>query len=167
MPRMTQPQPIITTVRVEAYVASALRLLGWLLGALLRIRPAGRGARLKHGLSRAEVAVESILLLKAVARYWAPPQRRVHPRATPPGFRRSARNRRAFFKRAKIRAVKARPIARVVALFDALTRPESAVAYFFKQICKGLRSASLVAVAPPALVLADEALVACASCDTS
>ncbi len=167
MPRMTQPQPIITTVRVEAYVASALRLLSWLFGALLRIRPAGRGARLKHVLSRAELAVECILFLKAVALYGPPPQRRLHPRSTPPGFRRSASNRRAFFKSAKIRAGKTGPIARVIALFDALTRPEGAVAYFFKQICKGLRSASLVAVSPPALVLADEARVACASCDTS
>jgi hypothetical protein len=168
MPRVTtQLQPIITTLRVEAYVASALRLLSWLLGALLRIRPSGRGARLKHVLSHAEFAVECILFLKAVALYGPPPQRRPHPRSTPPGFRRSASNRRAFFKSAKIRARNAGPIARVMALFDALTHPESAVAYFFKQICRGLRSASLVAVAPPALVLAHEARIACASCDTS
>jgi hypothetical protein len=157
---MTQAQPIITTARVEAYVASALRLLGWLIGAILRIAPAGRSARLRTVLSRAECAVECILFLKAVARYGPPPQRRRHPRFAASGFRRSeGRRLRLFFRGAGVRARKAGPLARVLALIEALARPERAVAYFFKRICEGLHLARFAPVAPPARMLAG-ALVA-------
>lgn len=154
---MPQPKPIITASRVEAYFASALRLLGWLLGAVLRGGWRGSGARLKHVLSRAELAVECILFLKAVTLYGPPPRGRApHPRSTPPGFRRVSTPPRRFFKRANIRAGrKAGALARVLALLDALTRPQRAVAYFFKRICKGLRLSRLVLAAPSA-----EALVA-------
>jgi hypothetical protein len=152
---MTQAQPIITTARVEAYFASALRLLGWLLVAILRLAPAGRSARLRAVLSRAERAVECILFLKAVARYGPPPQRRRHPRFAASGFRRMERRRlRLFFRGAGVRARKASPLARVIALMEALARPERAVAYFFRNICKGLRLARIAPVAPPACTLA-------------
>jgi hypothetical protein len=154
---MTHAQPIITASRVEAYVASALRLLGWLLGVILRIGASGRGARLKHVLSRAERAVECILFLKAVALYGPPPQRRRHPRAAPHGFRRIVRKGGSFFRSVKIRAHKAGALTRVLALIDALTRPARAVAYFLKQICKGLRLAGLLPVAPPADAFAEGA----------
>ena len=42
---MAQAQPIITTSRVEAYAASALRLLGWRFSVILRLNPAGRSVR--------------------------------------------------------------------------------------------------------------------------
>lgn len=152
---MTQAQPIITTARVEAYFASALRLLGWLLGAILRLAPAGRSARLRSVLSRAERAVECILFLKAVARYGPPPQRRRHPRFAASGFRRiEARRLRLFFR---VRVRKASPLARVIALIEALAQPERAVAYFFKSICKGLHLARLAPVASPARTLAGAA----------
>jgi len=168
MPRVTQSKPLITTARVEAYAASALRLLCWLFGVLLRLGSSGRSARLKDLLSHAEGAVECILFLKAVALYGPPPQRRPHPRSAPPGFRRRTKNSRRFFKSAKIRARKAGPIARVIALLDALAHPEAAVGYFFKQICKGLRLSRLVAVAPPTLELASALLPPSAAfCDTS
>ncbi len=147
---MTQAQPIITASRVEAYVASALRLLGWLLGAILRIGARGRSVRLKRLLSRAELAVECILFLKAVALYGPPPQRRRHPRSTPRGFRRTTSDRRSFFRSVKIRACRSAPLARILALIDALTRPERAVAYFLRQICRGLRLSRLIPVAPSA-----------------
>jgi hypothetical protein len=55
-----------------------------------------------------------------------------------------------------------------MALLEALTHPQSAVAHFFKQICRGLRGSRLVAVAPPTDALARNAFgAACASCDSS
>ena len=150
---MTHAQPIITASRVEAYVASALRLLGWLLGVILRIGARGRSVRLKHLLSRAELAVECIIFLKAVALYGPPPQRRRYPRSTPRGFRRAASSQRSFFRSVKIRARKSAPLARILALLDALAHPERAVAYFLKQICKGLRLSRLIPVAPSAAAL--------------
>jgi hypothetical protein len=161
---MTQAKPIITASRVEAYVASALRLLGWLLGAVLRGGWKGRGARLRHILSRAELAV-----LKAVVLNGPPPRRRgPHPRSTPPGFARVSATRRLFFKRANIRAGKnAGVVARVLALINALAHPERAVAYFFKRICNGLRLAGLVPVAPCADPLAAGAPLRAAFSDSS
>lgn len=148
---MPQPKPIITASRVEAYFASALRLLGWLLGAMLRGGWKGKGARLRHLLSRAELAVECILFLKAMVLYGPLPRPRApHPRSTPPGFRRISTRGTLFFKRARVRAKKAGAIARVLALLYALARPERAVAYFLKRICKGLRLSRLVLAAPPA-----------------
>jgi hypothetical protein len=55
-----------------------------------------------------------------------------------------------------------------MALIDALAHPQSAVAYFLKQICAGLRGSALVAVAPPAHALESIALIASrASYDSS
>lgn len=160
-PPVTQAQPIITTARVEAYVASALRLLGWLLRVILRLNPAGRSVRLKHVLSRVECIVECILFLKAVAAYGPPPQRKHHPRAAPKGFRRNqGRRLPLFFKGAGVRARKAGALKRVCALIDALARPERAVAYFFKRICNGLHLARLTPVAPAADALDRDALIA-------
>jgi hypothetical protein len=142
--------PPLNQTRVEAYVASALRFLGWLLGVILRLGATGRGAKLKHMLSRAERAVECILFLQAVVRFGPPPRPLRRARSTPRGFRRASGQRFSlFFKGAKVRARKARALHRVLALFDALARPERAIAYFFKRICSGLRLSHLVAVAPP------------------
>ena len=67
-----------------------------------------------------------------------------------------------------IRARKATALARLMALIDALVQPESAIAYFFKQICAGLRGSRLVAIAPPALALESNAPGgACARRDSS
>jgi hypothetical protein len=165
---MTQAQPIITASRVEAYVASALRLLGWLLSRIMVFSWRGRGACLKRVLSRVELAVECTLFLKAVARFGPPPQRKRHPRSTPPGFRRSAPSGAYFFKSARIRVRKASALDRVTALIEALANPERAVRYFFKRICKGLRLSRLVAVAPPADALVGHVdLAATAFADTS
>lgn len=149
---MTQAQPLITDARVEAFTASALRVLGWLFALIVRMAATGRGARLKRMLSRAERCVESTLFLKAVALYGPPPRRKFHPRGAHPGFRRmERRRRRLFYRGAKVRARKADPLTRVAALFDALTRPQRAVAYFFKRICNGLTLGRIVPVAPPAM----------------
>jgi hypothetical protein len=148
---MTHTQPIITEARVEAFTASALRLVGWLFALIVRMTATGRGARLRHILSCAERAVEQILFLKAVALYGPPPSRRIHPRGARPGFRRIQRRRRRLsFRSAGIRARKAHALTRVIALIDALTRPARAVAYFMKRLCNGLRPACIIPIAPPA-----------------
>ncbi|MGE0664606.1 MAG: hypothetical protein AB7H66_01230 [Hyphomonadaceae bacterium] len=151
---MTSANPIITQARVEAYFASAWRLLGWLLGAILRGGWRGRGVRLKRLLSRAELAVECTLFLQAVARFGPPPRRPRRHAFTPNGFRRVCGDRRLFFKGANIRARKAGPLARVFALIEALAHPERAVAYFLKRICNGLRMTNLAPTGPAADAIA-------------
>ena len=107
---MIHRPPPITASRVEAYIASALRVLGWLFGAIVRFNLTGRSARLKHVLSRAERIVEQILFLKAVALYGPPPQRRArNPRAAPPGFGRAVRSPASFLRSVNIRARKPTP----------------------------------------------------------
>jgi hypothetical protein len=166
---MSIASPTITQTRVEAYAAAAPRLLGWLLGAILRLGLTGRSLRLQHMLCRAERAVESILFLQAVASYGPPPRVRHAPRAAPPGFRRVVGKRLAlFFKRARVRSRGANALSRVLALIDALACPARAVAYFLKQLRKGLRLGRLVAAAPPDHALACETyVVAPAAHDTS
>ena len=165
---MKQKHPPLTQTRIEAYVASALRLLGWLLVFILRAGASGRGARLKHMLSRAEHGVECILFLKAVLRYGPPPNWRHRWRLPPPGFRRTRTPRMPlFYKNANIRARKAGALQRVLALIDALARPERAIGYFFKRICNGLRMSRLVAAAPPADALASLAAPSACFADSS
>ncbi len=167
---MSGAKLIITESRVEAYVTSALRVLAWLTGVILRLNGAGRSLSLRRALSLAERGVECALFLKAVALHGPPPQRRrPHPRSTPKGFRLAASYSGSFFRSANIRARKAGPLARVLALVEALTKPERAVAYFFKQICKGLRRTRLVLVAPAAENFTGGALFAApsASLDSS
>jgi hypothetical protein len=151
MLRMTPAKPIITPDRAEACIASALRVLIWLLGLILRIGAQGRSARLTQILSRAELGVECTLFVKAMAMLGPVSPRRRHPRTVPAGFRRVGGDRRLFFKRARIRAPrKAGPLARVLALFDAMARPERALAYFLKRLARGLYLTRLVAASPPA-----------------
>ncbi|MGD9980159.1 MAG: hypothetical protein AB7H66_17500 [Hyphomonadaceae bacterium] len=139
---MKQAQPIVTSARVEAYIASALRLLWRPLGAVLRFGLTGRSAKLKQTLCLAERGVESTLFLKAIALY-GPAARRRGRR----GDRRLKYRRLAlFFKGARVRARKASALTRVLALIDALLNPERAVSYFLKRICKGLRYTKLVAL---------------------
>lgn len=139
---MKQAQPIVTSARVEAYIASALRLLWWLLGAVLRFGLTGRSAKLRQTLCLAERAVESTLFLKAVALHGQAVRRRGRRRVCRPQYRRLA----LFFKGARVRARKASALTRILALIDSLLNPERAVGYFLKRICKGLRYTKLVAL---------------------
>jgi hypothetical protein len=166
---MSHKRPLPSPARVEAYAASALHMLLWLLGLVLRAGFTGRSARFKALLSFAEACVERILFLKAVASYGPPPKRRHHPRSFLQGFRRVERLRAPlFYKGARIRARKSAALARISALIHALTHPERAVAYFFKRICKGLRLGRLIIVSPAAETLSGGAFVAAiAVCDSS
>lgn len=148
---MNSRQPLITRARVAAYRAAALRLLMWLLGIVLRLGVSGRSARLKAELSRAELATECILFLDAVARHGPPPRRKTHPRFAARGFRRvQARRLRLFYRGAGVRARKADPLTRVLALLRALTNPGRAIAYFSARLRAGLHLARILPVAPPA-----------------
>ena len=129
----------------------------------------GRSQRLKQILNRAERHVEGVLCLKAMARAGPPPRRPPHPRPAPRGFRRVRHGMRLFLKSARIRAGKrAGALRRLLALLDALTNPERAVAHFLKQLCAGTRLTGLIATTPrPDPLAAEVYAIARAVSDTS
>lgn len=144
-------QPLITESRVEAFTASALRFVCWLFGVIVRFGLTGKSHKLCELLRHAERAVECTLFLRAVARFGPAPKQRMHrPASAPPGFRVVRATLTLFYKRANIRARKASVIERVLALIDALQKPERAILYFLKRILKGLRGRRLVIAAPGA-----------------
>ena len=147
---MKPEPPPITQTRVEAYAASALAFLRRLFWDVLRLGLTGGSSRLRRLLSEAERAVERILFLHAVVRYGPLPAKRQRHAFAPRGFQIAHSRGALFFKRSTVRARKAGACARVLALISALLRPERAIAYFFKRICKGLRARRLIAAAPPA-----------------
>lgn len=162
-PTVTQSaRLLIPQARVEAFSASALRLVAWLFGAILRFGWSGRGVRLRQALNFAERLVERVIFIKAIAAYGPAPQRprTRRPRFAPRGFRRVASNQKLFYKGARIRARKAGALARVLALVEALTFPERAMRYFLRKMKKGLRLSRIVIVAPPNDALTRDALCA-------
>jgi hypothetical protein len=158
--QMKTAQPLVTHVRVDAFAAAALRLLVWLLGALVRAGFGGRRRRFNRVLSTAERAVERILFLHAVARFGSPKKKLRIPFSTPPGFRAGRTRYRLFFKSVRIRARGAGALTRVMALIETLRRPERAIAHFLKRVRKGLRGPRLLIAAPPAHALARAFLAA-------
>jgi hypothetical protein len=168
MRRMQTVRPLITAQRLEAYTASALRGLTWLLGVVFTIGSHARGRRVRSLITLAERVVESILFLEAVLRYGPPPRRRGYPRPTPTGFRRCANYRLALlFKRAGVRARRASALTRVLRLFEVLARPERYIAFFLKRVLRGLRPGALAPAAPPAFACADLAARDAAFADSS
>jgi hypothetical protein len=164
----TNQPPPLTRQRLDAFHASALRWLGWLLRLILALGTPGRGKRLRRFLARLELEVECILFCEALLRYGPPPRRKRHPRPAPTGFRRMRHHRLAlFFKRAGVRARKQHALNRVLRLFDVLAKPERFIAYFLERLCKGLRISTLVATAPPAWALACGAPARVAFADSS
>jgi hypothetical protein len=153
-------QPLVAQTRVDAFAAAALRLLAWLLGALLRIGVTGRRRRLNRVLNHAERAVERILFLHAVARTMPFKKKLRIPRSTPRGFRAGRTRYRLFFKSVRIRARSAGALTRAMALIEALRRPERAIAHFLRRIRKGVRGPRLVIAAPPDETLSSAFLVA-------
>lgn len=144
-------QPHITESRAEAFTASALNFVCWVFGVIVRLSLTGRSRKLRDVLRFAERAVELTLFLRAVARFGPAPQKRRHrPASAPRGFRAAPSRLNLFYKRAHIRARKARAIDRVFALLDALQNPERAIAYFLKRLRKGLRGRRLVIASPSA-----------------
>jgi hypothetical protein len=55
-----------------------------------------------------------------------------------------------FFRSVRIRGRNAGALTRVMALIEALRRPEPAIAHFLKRIRKGVRGPALAIAAPPA-----------------
>ena len=159
MRRMKHRLPPLTADLIEAFTASALLWLGWLMGVILRLGAARRSRRLRRFVEICEREVESILFLKAVHRFGPPPRRRGIPAATPPGFRRKAGSgrMRLFFRNSGVCARKASLARRLARLAAALAEPEPFIAYFFKRLLNGLRGPSLIPVAPPAAALGFDA----------
>ena len=169
MRRMKHRLPPLTADLIEAFTASALLWLGWLMGVILRIGPVRRSRRLRRFVEVCEREVESILFLKAVHRFGPPPPARRVPRAAPPGFRRTAGGgrMRLFFRNSGVCARKASLSQRIAHLAAALANPERFVAYFFKRLLRGLRGPRLVPVAPPASALGLDAPQSLSFADSS
>ena len=160
--------PPLTKDLIEAFAASAVAWAVRLLGAVLHPRAESRRGVLTRFVRRVERFVEHVIFLKAVHRAGPPPQRRCAPRSTPPGFRRVERRLTLFWKIARIRAPRgASLIDRLARLLDAIAYPERHIARFLKALCKGLRLARLIPIAPPAHALAANAPCALAFADTS
>lgn len=148
--------PPLTRQSIDAFAASALRWLGWLLRVIIALGTSWRSEGLHLALARMEREVESILLCEAMLHHGPPPLRRRHPRPAPRGFGRTRNHRHAlFFKRAGVRARGRNALARVLRLFDVLARPQAFIAYFLKRLIKGLRGAALIVAAPTAWALCD------------
>jgi hypothetical protein len=164
----TNQPPPLTRQRIDAFHASALRWLGWLMRLILTLGTPGRGKRIRRFLTRIELEVECILFCEALLRYGPPPRRKRHPRPAPTGYRRTRHHRLAlFFKRAGVRARGQNALARVLRLFEVLAKPERFVAYFLKRLAKGLRISALVAACPSAEALALGASAPAAFADSS
>lgn len=159
--------PPLTSQRLEAFHASALRLLARLLMAMLAGGWRGRSRRVRAAVSWFEVLVERILFLHAVRRAGPPPQRSKAPKFARCGFRRKRRSLRLFFKSSGVRLRRGGVLARVLRLFDVMARPERFIAYFLERLLNGLRTSGLVACAPPAAMLAGDPPRAAARADTS
>lgn len=164
---MPSPVSFITRQRVEAYHASALRLLVRLLTAMLTGAWRGRSPRVRAAVTWLEKVVERVLFPHAVARAGPPPALRRPPQFAHCGFRRRRRNHRLFFRNSGVRLRKGGMIARVLRLLDVLARPERVTGYFLKRLLNGLQISGLVVRAPPATRLACVARSAPAFADSS
>jgi hypothetical protein len=152
MAAMKTHQPPITSQQIDAFAASALDWLGWILGAVLRLGCAGRSRRLKRFVESLERAVEAIIFLKAAARLTARrrPRRPVRLNA-PSGFRAMLfRRRRLLFKHARICDRRVDLYQRVLRAIAALARPELYVSRFVARLRRGLCGSILIPSAPPA-----------------
>jgi hypothetical protein len=166
---MKHALPPLTKDLIEAFAASAVLWLMWLMGVALKLSAPHKSRRLRRWVELHERAVESILFLKAVHRFGPAPRARRFPRGAPTGFRatRANRRRRLFFRNSGVCARKAGLNERLARLMAALANPEPFVAYFFKRLCNGLHGARLIAAAPPAQALASNAACNVSFADTS
>ena len=146
--------PPLNHALVDAFAASALDWLGWLLGVVLTLGAARRSRRLKRWVERLERAVEAIVFLKAALRIGLPAGRRapLRPLDAPAGFRRLrfARRRRLLFKSARICDRRLDLRRRVLAAIAALAHPERYIARFAARLARGLCVSGLIPAAPPA-----------------
>ena len=149
--------PPLTPALVDAFAASALDWLGWLMSVMLRLGPARRSRRLKRAVEMLERGVEAIIFLKAVLHIGLPvgQRRAARPLDAPRGFARTrfARRRRLLFKHAHICDRRAGLYARVLRAIAALTRPARYIARFAARLARGLCATTLTPIAPPATAL--------------
>jgi hypothetical protein len=155
---------------VDAFAASALDWLGWLLGVVLRLGAARGSRRLKRCVESLERDVEAIIFLKAALRVGAPirTRRSARPLNAPFGFRRlCAHRRRLLFKHARICDRRTGLYERVLRAISALARPERYIARFAARLRRGLCASILIPIAPPAHALRSAPQPAIAGYDTS
>lgn len=150
---MKHAHTLPTPETIEAYAASALDWLGWLMGVMLRLGAPRASRRLTRAVELLERAVESILFLKAVHRVGPPlaPRAPARPLAAAAGFRRRyfTRRRRLLFKRARLKLRRAGLYQRVLRAVAALARPEPYIARYAARLRRGLSATRITAVAPP------------------
>jgi hypothetical protein len=158
MVAMKTVQPLLLRQpNVEAYAASALDWLGWIMNVIASFAAPHRSRRLVRFVQLCERGVEAIIFLMAVARLAPPPQpRAVLPANAPAGFRRTPvkDRRRLLFKHARIRLVGASLYQRVLRLISALANPAPYIARFMARLRKRLRATTIILTAPPACALA-------------
>ncbi|MGQ0532367.1 MAG: hypothetical protein ACT4OF_06710, partial [Caulobacteraceae bacterium] len=138
-----------------------------LMRFILLIGARSRSRRVRRWLNWLERWVECTIFLMAVRRFgYLPRRRKRRPANTPGGFRRVRGSRRLFYKSARIRA-KGCARTRISRLLDVLADPARYIDRFFKRLCRGLRLTRLVAVAPPAALLASALAAPPAIADSS
>ena len=156
---------------LDAFTASALDWLGWLLGVILRFAAPSRSRSLKRWVERLEREVEAIIFLKAALRIGLPEGRRApaRPPGAPAGFRRLLfpYRRRLLFKSARICDRRLDLRRRVLAAIAALAHPERYIARFAARIARGLCASGLIAAAPAAQSCAGLSAPAVARIDDS
>jgi hypothetical protein len=160
----------LTQDLIEALAASAVLWLGRLLGVLFSPRAANHRRKLHRLVQTGERWVEHILFIMAGhrLRVLARKRRRAAYRVIArPGFRVSRGDCRLLWKCARIRLRNASLAQRVGRLLAALASPERYVRRYMKRLACGLRFRRLIACAPAAVALGDDASCAIAFADSS
>jgi hypothetical protein len=169
MARMKHAHPSpISQDSLEAFIASALLGLMWLMGVILKLAAPHRSRRLVRFVKFCERWVERAIFLRARLRLPPAPTRRGYPLKARPGFRRQRGRKRLFLKSARIRARSGASLCeRVARLLAALTHSERYILRFLKRLAHGLHGFRPLAVRPPAVACTTLAAPRAAICDSS
>ena len=160
----------LTQDLIQALAASALAWLGRLLSVLLSPRAANHRRRLNRLVQTGERWVEEVLFIMAGFRLkvLARRRRRIHSHVWDrPGFRVSRGGHALLLKSARIRLRGASLAQRVERLFAVLANPERAIAHYMARLARGLCMRRLVAAAPAAAALSEDAPLPTAFADSS
>jgi hypothetical protein len=153
---MKPSPPLISKAQTDAFAASGLAWLGWLLAVILKLGAPRKSRTLRRFVEKLERFVEHTIFLMAVQRLALPRRRR---RPTPPcsiaaGFRRAMRRPRSLFKLGRIRARGKSLHKRVLRLISALANPAPYVERFLRRLRRGPSAFTIIAAAPPAVACA-------------
>lgn len=145
---MRPQDPPPTRTDLDRWTAACFALLAWLAGVIARIGAPRKSKTLRRAVARAERFVAMLLFLRAAARVPPPSARARRPANAAPGFRRTRRDSRLFFRYARIARPRAGLPARLQRLAAVLAAPARAIARFEMLLARGLRAGALVALAP-------------------